>query len=327
MATNNTPANNTPTNTWKTFHETNTLFWKSDPNLGLQHALSSYTLQKIKESDNLTDTEFDILKKLNTQAQCVTTDSQLPSYYTTKKESLSHIYEIIENVHPDDTIEGSAEHFALSLYQKQKTQEFLQLNSDFVTQQKAYLCLFTPKSYIFKLLRDTNKSFQIFVGNVGSPVPETLKQTIPVTKMYPLSHPKDSDFCLNYTNLHAFDPDRDRLFENHWSPDCCIPAKEIRTVIIVQKKFPKDEKGAVKLRKEWFSFLEQLIPLLKKAEDFTECRRKMKDVKRLRKIKKSQSDEKIARRRRKYKAYFKRSLTTLSTLPTFPTPPTLTKTL
>ena len=314
-------------NTWETFHETNTLFWKSDPNLELEHPLSSYTLQTIKESDDLTDAEFEILKKLNTQAQCVTTDSQLPSYSTTKKENISHVYDIIENVHPADEIEGSVEHFALNLYQKQKTQDFLHLTSDFVIQQKAYLCLFTTNRYIFKLLRDANKKFQVHIGTIGYPVPETLKETIPVTKMYPLSNPKDSDFCLNYTNLHAFDPERDTLIENHWSPDCGIPAKYVRSVIIVQKKFPKDEKGAIRLRKEWFSFLEQLIPLLKKAEDFTECRRKMKDVKRLRKIKKSQSDEKIARRRRKYKAYFKRSLTTLSTLPTFPTPPTLTKTL
>lgn len=301
-------------NTWETFHETNTLFWKSDPNLELEHPLSFYTLQTIKESDDLTDAEFEILKKLNTQAQCVTTDSQLPSYYTTKKESLSHIYEIIENVHPDDTIEGSAEHFALSLHQKQKTQDFLQLNSDFVTQQKAYLCLFTTKRYIFKLLRDVNKKFQVHIGKIGYPVPETLKETIPVTKMYPLSNPKDSDFCLNYTNLRAFDPDRDCLFENHWSSDCCIPAKEIRTVIIVQNKFPKDEKGAIKLRKEWFLFLEQMIQLLKKSDTFTASQRKLKEIKRLRKIKKSQSDEKIARRRRKYKAYFKRLHTTRSTL-------------
>jgi hypothetical protein len=189
--------------------------------------------------------------------------------------------EIIENIHPNDEIEGSIERFALNLYEKNKTQEFLKLTpSDFVWKQRGYLSLLTDKPHLFNLCQDPN--FLVFVGKPGFPIPTTLHKTMNVTQIYPLEHANDPDFCLKYTNFHAFDAERDSSFENHFPEIPDLPLTELNNVcpvVIIHKNSAKSTSDAIDLRNRWFSFLKQLSTILKTPQTFGEYKRRQRQLK------------------------------------------------
>lgn len=253
-----------PLLTWQDFCNQNSRWWNNS-NQQTPHPLSHHSLEEIKKSDDLTDDEFSILRALNTSSHCITTDSQTPLFSLSLSERFfAHIRETIENIDPTDQIEGSLERFALTLYEHNKTQQFLQIPpSHFVWKQKGYLCLLTDQPHLFHLCQDPN--FDIFVSTLNFPVPDTIRKTINVTQIYPLEHAEDPDFCLNFTNIHAFDDTRDRSFENHFPEIQGLPygpTKDVRSVVIVHRNSPKSPYDAIQLRERWFSFLKHLSTVL-----------------------------------------------------------------
>lgn len=292
------------TPTWKTFCYDNILWWKGS-SFQKEHPLSNHTLEQIEESDELTHQEMSALKKLNTstpQTNCVTIDSQLPFFGTLHEKAFQHIAQIIENIHPTDQVEGSVEHFARNLAQKNKTQDFLQLShSDILAKQRAYLCLLTDNPKILEQIQ--NKDFLIFVSKPGLPVPDTIKKRLPVTQYYPYEHAEDPDLCLNNTNIQPFNADRDYSFENHWPPDCGLPFDDmgkVCSVVIIQKNFPKSPIDVIMLRKEWFSFLNSIVRLSNYQPQVYFVRKDLK-VKKILKLKTTNKHKQRKRRQHKNK--------------------------
>lgn len=257
--------------TWNKFIEKNAQWWN-----GLnkeEHPLSGYTLESIKDSDDLNHQEMIILRQLNTKSNHFTIDSQLPGFNFISSIVFEHFVEIIKQVQDQETdeIEGSVERFALNLFQKNKTQEFMNLDpSTIVWNQRAYIQFYTTNSTFLLNPRIFQEDFIVHVSEPGSAVPESITTLINVTRIYPINHKTDSDLCLRYTNIQAFNLETDFGFKQHWGDDVMLPfddMKNVRSVIIVQKKFPQSQEEVSLLRTQWIKFLQTLIPSRKRSHN------------------------------------------------------------